>query len=489
MIRKTVFINITIAFVGILMLVSLAIPPTPWAAATITVKPDGSGNFKTVQEALDASAAGDTVLVYSGVYNEDINIGHVNLPPVKKDNITLKAADGETVEIDFAGDKNRVASLAAAGADFGPVDRLGFLIYSDGAVIEGIKFVQNNKEVNALGIGVAIIIISSNVTIRNCEIVGPDPAADGDLVGMAVSPLDVVSVSQGTPALATNFLVENCKFSKFPYAFANSNLLLTLGLPVPSAEATVRNCEFTGNSNGVEIDDGTTHVIDCHIHDNIGSGFHLSDDTTTITNCIIEKNGEHGINIDNQELEDAEPQEHPEVTIDGCLISNNGTTDHRGIRLQCGSLKVTNSIIQGSAGPNVYFDTQQDRELKAVFDHCDIYKSKAGIGVASTPDIKYIMDITFTNSIIVDTNGIINDAGIELADFRVDYCDILASGAAVTGDLTSNTNNLTVDPEYVGADQGNFYLKPSSRLITTGKGGVFIGSKGVATAVTDWMVK
>ena len=37
-------------------------------AATLTVKQDGTGNFTTVQAALDAANAGDTVEVYGGVY-------------------------------------------------------------------------------------------------------------------------------------------------------------------------------------------------------------------------------------------------------------------------------------------------------------------------------------------------------------------------------------------------------------------------------------
>jgi hypothetical protein len=40
----------------------------------ITVKQDGTGDFSVIQEAVDASANGDTVLVYPGIYYENVDI-------------------------------------------------------------------------------------------------------------------------------------------------------------------------------------------------------------------------------------------------------------------------------------------------------------------------------------------------------------------------------------------------------------------------------
>ncbi len=55
------------AVVGILLL-----PMSPALAADYTVKPDGSGSFRTIQACADAARAGDTCLVYAGVYNEHV---------------------------------------------------------------------------------------------------------------------------------------------------------------------------------------------------------------------------------------------------------------------------------------------------------------------------------------------------------------------------------------------------------------------------------
>jgi hypothetical protein len=44
----------------------------PANATTITVKQDGTGDFQTIQEGITASEDGDTVLVYPGIYNENV---------------------------------------------------------------------------------------------------------------------------------------------------------------------------------------------------------------------------------------------------------------------------------------------------------------------------------------------------------------------------------------------------------------------------------
>ena len=453
------------------------------AGAVLTVKPDGTGNYKTVQAALEAAKPGDTVTVYAGTYTEDTNIGHFNIPSEKKDNIILQAAAGATVEIVAANLKNRANSFSLAGMDIGAVDHAGFLLNGDNVVVEGIRFVQNSAELSGLNQSVAVIVAGSNDVIRNCEIVGPAIDSGGDIIGLAISALDVIGLSQGKPSLATHLIVENCKFTNAVYGFAMEDFLHT-GQP---PEVLLKNCEFFGNGNAVQLNDGTLNVAGCNFHDN-RIGLHTADDTANISGCVIQNNSQYGIDLDFGESEDNEPPNTPVVTVDQCFIADNGTGgDQYGIRMKHGTLTVKNTIISGSSGANVFFETIADRASQAVFDHCDLYESQGGIAVLTTDSPKSAITFRMTNSIVVDIDGILNRAGT-VGDFRVDYCDLFVTGTPLEGDFTSKTNILNVNPQYVDPGNGNFFLKPTSTLIQAGQGGTYLGAKGTVTSIPDWRV-
>ncbi|MET9080415.1 pectinesterase family protein [Streptomyces sp. NPDC004237] len=71
--------------------VSLAGPAS--AASTLTVAKDGSGMYTTVQAAVNAAAAGDTVSLAKGTYQEIVNV------PVAKTGLTLKGATGNAEDV------------------------------------------------------------------------------------------------------------------------------------------------------------------------------------------------------------------------------------------------------------------------------------------------------------------------------------------------------------------------------------------------------
>ncbi|MBT4523848.1 MAG: hypothetical protein HOI88_02850 [Phycisphaerae bacterium] len=55
-----------------ILLLSLCLPTSSFAT-TWTVDDFGKADFNSIQQAIDASSNGDTILVYSGIYLEAIN--------------------------------------------------------------------------------------------------------------------------------------------------------------------------------------------------------------------------------------------------------------------------------------------------------------------------------------------------------------------------------------------------------------------------------
>jgi hypothetical protein len=329
-------------------------------SATITVGP--SGDYQTVQAAVDAAQAGDVIEISSGTYVEDVSIGDINQPLVnRKDEITLKAAEGATVTIEAANTELRVESLVALGADFGSEDRAGLFVYGNNVTIEGITIYQPSNEPNGLEgspFNAALTIISSDVTVRECVIMGPGGAEGGDLLGAVVSPMDVGAIMGGESASAINNVFVDCTFTEAPFACTIVNFPLALGVPAPNPEMTVDDCEFYQNGTGIEMDDGIVTAVDCHFHEN-GNGIDASDDQCTIIDCLIENCSEDAIEVTDSSSEDDEPEENPIVTIDGCGIIYTGESDQNGLNIEHGTITVTNTVISGSAGANVFLKQKQ----------------------------------------------------------------------------------------------------------------------------------
>lgn len=81
----------SIVFSCFVLAAALGLSTSPLQAATLTVAADGMGDYTTIQAALDAAAAGDTVIVMPGLYQEDVTI--------LKDRITVSGIDPQSQAI------------------------------------------------------------------------------------------------------------------------------------------------------------------------------------------------------------------------------------------------------------------------------------------------------------------------------------------------------------------------------------------------------
>ena len=463
-------------------------------AATLTVNPDGSGDFTTIQSAIDAAAEGDVVVVATGEYTEDLSIGHMNSAPVTmKNNLTVQAETAGTVTITAANQSDRFKALEGAGADFGDVDMLGVVVNGDGVVLDGLKMVQPSQDLNQLeadNINAALTIISPNVTIKNCAIVGAGADTGGDSLGLLLANMDAVTALGGGLNLATNLTVENTAFTDSPFCFAIVNFLAALGLPVPNPSASFSGCAFENNSTGIEMDDGDVTVVDSTFANN-GTGISCSDDGLTVSNCTFTGNTEFGLEIETGSIENDEPAENPVVTVDGCKFMDNGPAEGSyGFMQEGGTVTITNSIFSGNTTAQIYLKPDDSRDVTLNLDHCDLYNSVEGIAISTPENAEAIITAIITNTNIVDYDVIENLAGLA-AEFNVSFSNLFASNKQYFGEegafITDNV--LNVDPMYVDAANGDFKLADGSPVLTAGANGTFIGAIGQNSSVTDWQLK
>jgi len=136
---------------------------------SLTVAQDGSGDFKTIQEAVnnvkDNSEKRIVITIKPGVYKEKLEI------PVSKTFITLKGTDRNKTIIsfdDYSGKPLREKDLSEKTA-FGTGTSYSFLIKGNDCTLENLT-VENTA--GRVGQAVALHIKSDRVIVKNCNLLG-----------------------------------------------------------------------------------------------------------------------------------------------------------------------------------------------------------------------------------------------------------------------------------------------------------------------------
>lgn len=128
------------------------------------VAADGTGNFKTIQEAImavpDIRKKRTTIFIKNGIYKEKLVL------PESKSNVTFIGESVEKTIItydDYASKKNRF------GEEIGTSGSSGFYIYGDGFIAENITF-ENSAGI--VGQAVAVRVDGDKVKFINCRFLG-----------------------------------------------------------------------------------------------------------------------------------------------------------------------------------------------------------------------------------------------------------------------------------------------------------------------------
>jgi parallel beta-helix repeat protein len=222
-------------------------------------------HYATIQSAVDASAAGGTVLVCPGMYPEQITI---NQPIILKGvingtagaavitvpstglipNVTTPTYGSESAQLliqNFNGAQAQISNIAIDGSDStcptdvpgGATRTVGIKLFnvgsrsSSGALIQGVSV---RDQVDGCGLGEGIDLENSYVTIDSSEI------HDVDRHGI---------VQVGGSSIITNNTLSNCA------AFG-----ATWGISLSGATRTTVSFNQVSAQRGVQLDAGTTGV-------------------------------------------------------------------------------------------------------------------------------------------------------------------------------------------------------------------------------------
>jgi hypothetical protein len=150
--------RVTLSMILVLIINLLAIESQ---SQIITVKQDGTGDFTTIQNAVDSSLNGDTVLVYPGIYYENVDLTDKGI--VLTSIWLLNQQDSIILQTIIDG--NQLGSCVKMENTTLWAELIGFTIQNG----TGTNRVENTYP-DLYGIGGGIYIWYSNVKIKNCRV-------------------------------------------------------------------------------------------------------------------------------------------------------------------------------------------------------------------------------------------------------------------------------------------------------------------------------
>lgn len=330
---------------GLVTAASCLLLPSPGHAATHIVAPDGSGDFTTIQAAIQASASGDEIIVQPGTYVENLNFQGKNL-------IVRGAAGATSTTLDGGGGPPGQQSCALFVSGEGTqatlegftlrgghgTNRPPFNIPVGGAILchaAGATIRRCVFEANEAQNGGAIFFYIALLVIEECRFAGNISASYGSAISGSAGSLQVRdTVFEGNTALEGDGAVSLAQ----------------------STQAVVERCLFLRNDaragGGLNLGQATTtcQVIDCDFVANTarllhGGALRANDCAPEVERCLFYGNhaGTDGGAI--------VTLESPGAVVRGCtFFANHATRDAAHLEFFEGPGVLENCIFAGGIG-------------------------------------------------------------------------------------------------------------------------------------------
>jgi len=317
--------------------VAVAAPARP-----IYVDANGTGDYPTIQAAIDAAVDGDSVILQPGTYTGE---GNRDIDFLGKA-ITVRSTDPN--------DPNVVTStiIDCNGTDADP--HRGFIFHhgeNTDSVLEGVIITNGFADK-----GGGMLCDSSSPTIVKCII--SDCQTYADRAG---------GVGGGICCEYSSALINKCIiYENTARAWVNITAFGGLGGGIFcfKAKPIISECTVKSNhgSGGIHCTSSDARIVRCIIRDNRHSGIYISEGqaTVSIEDCIVENNQFNGIawwhggratiercTIRGNSLQGIQC-EGSSVVVSHCLIEGNSFTQGAGVYCRFGQLKLCNCTIVGN---------------------------------------------------------------------------------------------------------------------------------------------
>jgi parallel beta-helix repeat protein len=400
--------------------------------------------FATIQKGIDTAIDGDTVIVYPGLYTENINFLGKNItvtstnpddPMVVASTIIQGTGAGPVVT--FSGSESQSCMLDGLTITDGNTTGDGGGISGNGTEATIANCVITNNHADGVGGGVS----NSNGRIVRCTITGNTADGDG------------LDGGGGIYVFGCNVSVEDCDINNNAAAGHGGGLCF-----FASPGSTITRCTISDNDANGRADGGgifvfgvpPTLIEDCRISRNSasrgGGGVCLSgvagpiSGVVQVRQCLITENtaGEYGGGISCKA--GVEPR------ISNCTIADNQVTGAAGVGygggLNCSNgsnVEVINSIIWGNfaeQGFQVAVRMEMPGPSTLALSHSDVEGGSGGAYVELGSTLDWGIGAIDSDPQLVDPNG--GDWHLGASSPCIDAGDNTAVPPSVVTDLDGN---------------------------------------------------
>lgn len=434
----------------------------------IIVKKDGTGDFTTIQNALDATVKGSIVEVRdNGVYTENLQF-KASTPSVDANYVTLQSGSTYRPTIRLTGiDSNTVKYITVKAV---------------GTTIQGFDIDFTGSASSTDGNSAIISAVGGASTIRDCKITGPvTMSGTGGWIRGIVGVANIEDVN-----------LSGCRIG----LLCDANLPRT-GFSYSISDSHIHNCYI----RGILFSNSTAVMDDCLVERCGNDILPGAGGSGPGGNILIngDANGIGGVNllIKNSTIREAiagrniNMEAVGRVDINDCTIMDAlGTQTHSDEILQYrGTLNLNRCIIRATKMRCVNFASSPSGTTAGFcnIDHCDLRKETSlndDWAVTTTnPDA----NVTVTNSIVTGSNGYLRNAGF----FNSNFNDIFCTNRVGGGSVVLGPNDLNINPFYIhtASDDPNgtfFKLQPYSPVLDKDEFGSYMGSQGPMAGFEKW---